>query len=865
MVLPKYNFYVGFHKYGFIVNSGYDINKDTGDYYVNENIIASSTIDVKKQCNYIYFDAIQGQASSFYNCGLYYYDKDNNYIGYYTYNQRLNSGNIGDAVGHSIVKIPDNTAYIAYTYAKDDSDFKESINNTRSPIYELKLIVPHYKELSKKYAKENGQEFFRESLDGKLNVFGDDYEFINGFSLEDSGAFIIEKYDENSIKPRRYSVYYKGEFNKTDCKFDKSKKSCELKTTAIDNYTNILNGYENTYDLIKLAPEIEKINMSIRPLIQIYVRGASSISNFLGGTYWEVDTNEVVDDHSKLVNDLHFSFIRSCNEMHVHGSSIIGLEGTYAGTSNNYICESGYYSIYADIYESFLGFARVYIKRISDGKIMFKSENDIKISYAGSTSEISNDRLYIPPDTGDIKMIPVAEGLSENPAISNIFAYILYRRILLNADSIEDSEGIKSTYDIPINDISDSSNYKKCIGLSGYAFIYCKAIYSSVPTRYGLNDHGQYFTNKFTPSSTGIGRPIPICRSQWVNASIWYVYDTQYYALEEKLRSNIVLKDSYSIASVIKVLLNKIDSSIKHEATPEYSRFLYDETVPISMNRFYVYITQKTNILKGQYDQPAQKAEISFSDVMKMLRDCFRCYWYIENNKLKIEHISFFMKGGSYLNSSAIQLDATKLTDQFNKKSVSYFQSEIEYDKSELNSRYEFGWMDNAAEAFGGITIDVNSNYVQKDKNEEINISRFSSDVDYMLLNPSDFSEDGFALLCPVKSNSVYTLPIVESALVDEDNNNYKIVAQNWYASWPYLLRFYMYDMPAHNIECNALDSLTVSGIKLCMEHSIEIPIKEDLDVKKLIKTTIGNGKIDEYSVNVDTRMAKIKLVYQPQ
>lgn len=865
MVLPKYNFYVGFHKYGFIVNSGYDINKDTGDYYVNENIIASSTIGVKKQCNYIYFDAIQGQASSFYDCGLYYYDKDNNYIGYYTYNQRLNSGNIGDAVGHSIVKIPDNTAYIAYTYAKDDSDFKESINNTRSPIYELKLIVPHYKELSKKYAKENGQEFFRESLDGKLNVFGDDYEFINGFSLEDSGAFIIEKYDENSIKPRRYSVYYKGEFNKTDCKFDKSKKSCELKTTAIDNYTNILNGYENTYDLIKLAPEIEKINMSIRPLIQIYVRGASSISNFLGGTYWEVDTNEVVDDHSKLVNDLHFSFIRSCNEMHVHGSSIIGLEGTYAGTSNNYICESGYYSIYADISESFLGFARVYIKRISDGKIMFKSENDIKISYAGSTSEISNDRLYIPSDTGDIKMIPVAEGLSENPVISNIFAYILYRRILLNADSIEDSEGIKSTYDIPINDISDSSNYKKCIGLSGYAFIYCKAIYSSVPTRYGLNDHGQYFTNKFIPSSTEIGRPIPICRSQWVNASIWYVYDTQYYALEEKLRSNIVLKDSYSIASVIKVLLNKIDSSIKHEATPEYSRFLYDETVPISMNRFYVYITQKTNILKGQYDQPAQKAEISFSDVMKMLRDCFRCYWYIENNKLKIEHISFFMKGGSYLNSSAIQLDATKLTDQFNKKSVSYFQSEIEYDKSELNSRYEFGWMDNAAEAFGGITIDVNSNYVQKDKNEEINISRFSSDVDYMLLNPSDFSEDGFALLCPVKSNSVYTLPIVESTLVDEDNNNYKIVAQNWYASWPYLLRFYMYDMPAHNIECNALDSLTVSGIKLCMEHSIEIPIKEDLDVKKLIKTTIGNGKIDEYSVNVDTRMAKIKLVYQPQ
>jgi hypothetical protein len=865
MVLPKYNFYVGFHKYGFIVNSGYDINKDTGDYYVNKNIIASSTIDVKKQCNYIYFDAIQGQASSFYDCGLYYYDKDNNYIGYYTYNQRLNSGNIGDAVGHSIVKIPDNTAYIAYTYAKDDSDFKESINNTRSPIYELKLIVPHYKELSKKYAKENGQEFFRESLDGKLNVFGDDYEFINGFSLEDSGAFIIEKYDENSIKPRRYSVYYKGEFNKTDCKFDRSKKLCELKTTAIDNYTNVLNNYENTYDLIKLAPEIEKINMSMRPLIQVYARGASSISNFLGGTYWETDTSEVVDDHSRLVNDLHFSFIRACNEMYVRGSSIKGLEGIYAGTRGDYVGESNYYHIYTDISESFAGFARIQIKRISDEKVMFESEKQIKVSYASDISEIGHDTIYIPSDVGDIQMIPVAEGLTEYPVICNVFAYVLYRRILLNVDSVEDSEGIKNTYDIPANDISDNSNYKKCIGLSGYALIYCKAVYSSVPTRYGLNDYGVYFTNKFIPSTAGIGRPMPICRSQWVNVSIWYVYDTGYYALEEKLRSNIILKNSYSIASVIKVLLNRIDSSIRHEATSEYSRFLYDENVPINMNRFYVYITQKTNILKGQYDQPAQKAEISFSDVMKMLRDCFRCYWYIENNKLKIEHISFFMNGGSYLDNNAIQLDITKLTDQFNKKSASYFQSEIEYDKSELNSRYEFGWMDNSTEAFGGITIDVNSNYVQKDKNEEINISRFSSDVDYMLLNPSDFSEDGFALLCPVKNNSVYTLPIVESTLIDEDNNNYKIVAQNWYASWPYLLRFYMYDMPARNIECNALDSLTVSGIKLCMEHSIEIPIKEDLDVKKLIKTTIGNGKIDEYSVNVDTRMAKIKLVYQPQ
>ena len=68
----------------------------------------------------------------------------------------------------------------------------------------------------------------------------------------------------------------------------------------------------------------------------------------------------------------------------------------------------------------------------------------------------------------------------------------------------------------------------------------------------------------------------------------------------------------------IKALLKEIDPTLQHEATAEYSRFLYDTTVPMSMARFYVHITQKTNILKGEYDQPAQKAEVSLEDIMKM-------------------------------------------------------------------------------------------------------------------------------------------------------------------------------------------------------------------------------------------------------
>ena len=283
------------------------------------------------------------------------------------------------------------------------------------------------------------------------------------------------------------------------------------------------------------------------------------------------------------------------------------------------------------------------------------------------------------------------------------------------------------------------------------------------------------------------------------------------------------------------------------------------------MNRFYVHITPKSNILKGDYDQAAQKAEITFEELMNMLRDCFRCYWYIENGKFKVEHISFFMNGGSYSYQTNCQLDFTKLKDQFNKKLSAYFQSSIEFDKSELNARYEFNWMDDVTDLMGNVTLDIDASYVQKDKTEEINVSQFTSDIDLMLLDPSSFSEDGFALLCPIKSGSSLQLPIVSVSLQDESMNTYDAVVQNWYASWNYLINFYLHDLPAYTGTSNMLGLLYSSDIKKSMKHTIEFHTEEDVNELQLIKTSIGNGKIDSISINLDTRLAKASLMYKPK
>lgn len=871
MIPPKYNFYVGeadnysvyLNSYTSIDNSGNYDYEATSDKYASDKAVLQAN-------KLLFFNLV---SLDNYNA-IFFYDKDQKFILY----------RVLVDVNNTVIVPPTNAKYFAVRFTTADANFAAK-KDTRF-IYFTKKVEPHYKDLNKKYAKESGQEFFRVSLDGKINLFGSAYKIVEQSSLESQLIFIIEKYNRKSDK---YIEYYKGEFNKTDCKFDHDKKKCELKITAIDGYNEVMNKYDNTYDLIKLAPEITKINLHKRSLMQVYVRGANSITNFFGGTYWEDDVNEAIDSHDDLINKYYFSYIKAGNEFYVKDAGIEVVNGVYAGTNNYWACWNGYtakFNVEKKIGDPVIGAIPTVYDTASKNSRRAKtfSSSSYHTAYNedlyklcivdNKTDEIiykseklfyfsDSDNVYI--DRNDIVMININES-SDIFTIETIFTYHIYRRLLCDVDTVEDSEGVKNTYDLPIDDfVADNRNYKKCIGLKGGLF-FCTSRAVNEPTKYGLNDYGQYFTNQFISSTSGLGRPLPISKNSWANASLWYVYDISYEYFETRLRKQYTLKDSYSIGAAIKAILKKIDPTISHEPTAEYSQFLYGDSNPLGLTRFYVYITQKTNILKGNYDQPAQKAETSLEELMKMLRDCFRCYWYIEDNKFKIEHIHFFMNGGSYSGQSDYQLDFTKLTDQFNKKLSSYFQSEIEFEKSNLNQRYEFAWMDDVTELFGGVTIDVKSNYMQKDKTEEINIGQFSSDIDYMLFNPSNFSDDGFALLCPIKIDSSYELPIVTvEHLIDENGDEYRAIAQNWYASWIYLQKLYMYDMPAQNIESNTIKNLYVQDIKKCMKHTIEFPSEEDLDELELIKTAFGNGKIGEMSFNINTRQAKVNLLYKPK
>ena len=274
-------------------------------------------------------------------------------------------------------------------------------------------------------------------------------------------------------------------------------------------------------------------------------------------------------------------------------------------------------------------------------------------------------------------------------------------------------------------------------------------------------------------------------------------------------------------------------------------------------------ITQKSNILAGEYDQPAQKAPVTLSAILGMLRDTMKLYWYIEDGKFKLEHISWFKNGGSYSGSPVISYDLTTLMQKKNQKSWAFVSSKYSYDKVDMAERYEFGWMDDVTEGFAGYPIEINSKYVQRGKIENVNVSAFTSDTDYMLLNAGAISQDGFALFGAVWSstNNRYELPYIGRTI---DGANLRL--QNGLMSFIYLHpNFWTYDLPSTDVTINEEPYTWVQGVERKKKQKVAFPSLEDPNPLQLVKTYLGDGQIEKLSVNLQSRMNDIELKYDTE
>lgn len=752
--------------------------------------------------------------------------------------------------------IPSNAAYIRFNvikaqYANGTAWLR--LGTLDAPnVLQGQTVHPIYKDdLAKEYELETNQRFYRAKLSGKITFVRDDYDYINRQSFDNEFLYCIEKSDDGG---RTWFQYFQGKFMKTDCTFTDYDKKVVVQPDAIDDYNDVLAGLEKEYNLITLAPTIQRITINKRPLIQIYVPGDSVVSCFLGGTNWEQDANATTDQNA-LVQTYHFALCNILKEIQItsNGSPAV-ISGLYTGRMAT--------GASADVFEGKLypelnvnyyiyisqqringglpfGIAVVEIRKQSDDTVMFR--------YTKVTTS--------PFDTLEFDLTAVEGSGATGTMHADMKSYNIYARYLCDVEKIDDL----NTYPLPADDIVDNNrNYRRAIGYAiDVAFI--SNNFSDTPTECGLADNGKYFA----PPYSIYGQTFyPIARSTWRYASLWFGFYLMDWILEEKARKAYTLRDAFPVASCISVLLNQIAPGITHAATAEYSQFLYSGNNPISGLNFRLLVSQKTNIINGEYQQPAQKAPTTLQQFTNMLRDCFKCYWFIEDGKFKIEHIQYFRNGGSYSGGAILSHDLTKELNLRNGKPWAFNTSEYSFDKVDLPERYQFEWMDDVTAAFEGLPIQVISKYVTPGKVEEINISNFTSDIDMMLLNPGNMSSDGFALFAavPPTSGSQWILPFTRQTI-----NGVEYFLQNGYLAFINLQSpYWLYDLPARRVSINGSE-VYAYGIERKKKQTFSFPANDDPNPMQLIKTYIGNGQVDKLSVNLCSRNIKATLKYDTE
>lgn len=594
-----------------------------------------------------------------------------------------------------------------------------------NPIYRFELsqngtntraAKPNYNnDLAIDYELEQNQEFYRGKLSGKLTFQQDDYAYIKTAAFDTQfDVVIFISYDAGAT----WAQYWKGKFFKTDCQFNDDDQTAIVTPSLNDRYNDVLSGLEKEYNLIDLVPEIQPVKYDKRPMVQVYVPGQSVIGCFLSGMWWEQEC-EPVDDENLLTQYYHFAKNKTQRIIDVVSQGSPTIPESFNGAPDATEFVNGNYKV--KIISS-QGVAQWQIVRVSDNTVLWIRNN--------------------PTVPGEFTLQPVSGSGATNEVKLYVHDVSVFARYVTDLDA---ANGV-SAYEIPDDDIvANNRNYHYVLEYDFPDTIIFYSGLSETPTKWGLYQPGKYYQQ---PYILGGGDSYPISRAIWGRTSLWFFPFAFDWIIEQRWRKQETLKDAFPISSVIAVLLGQIAPSITHSGTTDYSVFLYAENNPILNISQRLMITPKSNVINSGYDQPAQKAPITLKDVLDMLRDCFRCYWFIdEQNRFRIEHISWFMRGGSYNGTPVVGTDLTQQLVTRNGKPWSYARNQYQFDKPDMAARYQFGWMDDVTELFEGYPIDIVSKYVNPDNIEQIQISKFTSDVDYILLNPNNISKDGFVLL----------------------------------------------------------------------------------------------------------------------
>ena len=687
---------------------------------------------------------------------------------------------------------------------------------------------------------ESNEQFYRAELSSSFVFIGADYDLITQADFDTEFYFYMEKSTDMGLT---WSNYFTGWFMLTDCTINIDDKKVTVKPAVHDRYTKILAGMDKEYDIIPLTPACTPVWLTRRPMLQIYVADEEQATCILNDMCWQQDVAESTTDRSKLIDIGNFGVLEDRIEMEFSGTPPVGLQQKFTGTfwfgesNGEWVALTNSENVYYISYYQNGFIHGLNIRRVSDDELIW--------NYEENTLNIPAWRVSFEQP---IHFSAYASGYNHQDA-----TYIetgVYGRWLCVGDTWNGNEA----YKVSLNDIvGNNRNYPYCYPLqNGGSLLQQSTASSNDPTEWGVRPDGKYYVQP-SPQSLG-SKMFPIARNNWSLSSYWIEYTVAMAQLESAGRVKHELRDAYTLEAVINVLLGQIDTSLTFQATSDYSVFLYG-TNPVNNAWGRLILSPKTNVLVAEYTQPARKAFTTLKEVFDMLRKTCDLYWFIDDsNRLRFEHISWFRNGGAYSDQRQVGINLLTMINIRNNTDYARGQSEYLYDKPDMCERYQYGWQDDTTTTFMGEAIEVLSKYVSQGRVEDITVAGFNSDVDYMMLNPTGCSQDGFALICGRWHNSRWETEILTDGAWS---------VQNWQLAFKYLqTSFLLYDMPAWSLKVNGAPR-TADGIQYKKKQSVTIPAEDtDIDLTKLVRTSVGDGVIEKVSLRLTARSAKISLVF---
>lgn len=700
-------------------------------------------------------------------------------------------------------------------------------------------VHPNYSDgISLQSKRQSGERFRRTELSEKLVFQGDDYAWI-----------VAQPFDTKFILHMDTgTMTWDGVFWKTDCEFDADDKTCTVQPDPYDYYKAVLDGYEKEYDLVKLAPASQSITMHKRHILQVYVMsngvGDRVLTNFVGTTAWEQDIQVSYTDitETKLHDDYKFQKVESKFGYQIPSGSYYA--GMYVGEEVSRVSVGGQPAVF----ESLAFTIKIWMEDRDDSEGQYKLITALFINGVGAEIDGSRNTMYVNdpyrplPDT-----VTLFSG--EDTETATKTSYSIFSRVLAGSQ-------FSSLYtQLPADDIIPTNLNYLWVGLSGSqegSFVVSGETQIE-PTEWGKDSRGKYFV------SPG-GNYQPISRTMWSPFSYWVDKSFAASVSDVLTSDSYQLNDAYAIESAINILLNEItgDSGKPVTFAITDSLFLNGDS-PLRTGR-KLFISQLSNVKKTYYQNAAQTGKTTLRQILDMLRDCFHCYWHIDSNgAMHIEHVSWYMKGGTYSTDSRTPAaDLTQMVHPRNFKTWDYGQNTYGFEKVSLPERIEFSFASSQTEPFNGLPIQYQSGYVKKGQIEKVSVSNFYSDVDWLISGASGTGDDGWVVIDALDSSGTYSCPIITLQLFGTG-----YYPQNGYMAFAYLeTTFFGYDMSAPDAVYQGNYPMTSEGTVRGRTQRVVFPQSTPLADFALVKTGVGTGEIEniEYKLKPGSAEADLKL-----